>query len=481
MVLCPTLARSQDSVASVLRVVRPAFELSWTSGAPDARRDGAAISGVGLDLLLSAGGQGSIGRFSYSVVPRLVVSANRDHQTFVSGDPARSRFASPFYFGDFSADLPSRPGDGTLVRAALGESGIWWTGRRTLVGLMSSSPEWGPNVGSARADDVDRTLGEGLVLGRSAPGLPRVEVAYAWRHTRSGNVMRVRGLSGLAHESDWFDDVPRNDSRIVSGARFEYERSRWLKVGAARTVMSKSGRGTFDAIAQPFARSRNGTVLELLSADVLLDFEQSGSKSWLEIARQAPIRSARDFFRFPTEGIALRLGLMQRIRRSETAEWSLSIEATRLDQSGTRADVVPNDFYTSPGIIQGWTHRGQPLGAGLGPGGQHQAVRVNRAGRAWRLSAFAERVRRNEDAMFRAPSPSSDRHDVALEAGVIATRSVGGYDISARLSGGRRFNYLFQGPSETVGGAPVDLAVLRAGLSFTPTGIRSIVRPSPKS
>jgi hypothetical protein len=37
-----------------------------------------------------------------------------------------------------------------------------------------------------------------------------------------------------------------------------------------------------------------------------------------------------------------------------------------------------------------------------------------------------------------------------------------------RISAGKRLDYLFQGASSTPGGAPVDLTVLRAGVSFTP-------------
>jgi len=438
------------------------------------------MSGVGPNMLMTAGAQGALGGVRFSIMPQLAMNANRDHPTFVSGDAARNRFASPFYYGNFSADLPSRPGDGALLRVAPGESGAWWSNPRAFVGLLSTTPEWGPPAGTS-TNDHQGPRGEGLVLGHSAPGLPRVELAYSWRPVSPANVLRLRWLTGRARESDWFDDEPRNDSRILSGARVEFDRAGWLRAGAARTVMSPSGRGTLVAAMQPLGRARSDSVIDFLSADVLFDLEEPGTTGWIELARQAPIRSARDFFRLPTEGIAFRLGLMQRLSSSTDAEWSLTVEAVRLDQSGTREGVIPNDLYTSSTVIQGWTHRGQPLGSGLGPGGQQQVGRIDRAGRVWRLAVFAERVRRNEDAMFREDAPASDRHDVTLEAGVSAARRVGVYDVSARISGGRRFNYLFQGPGATSGNGPVDLGVLRVGLSLSPAHAFSIVRPTPKS
>lgn len=476
MALLPGVVRSQDSTRTRIHVVRPALDLTWTSGAPDARGDGAAMSGVGLDLMLSAGAQGSLGPLRFSFVPELAVNGNRGHQTFASGDPTRNTFASPFYFGDFSADLPSRPGEGVLVRPALGESGIWWTGRRAFIGVLGSTPDWGPG-GRVRSANGTRALGEGLVLGHSAPGVPRLELAFAWRPgsargpeaaTDQENVFRLRWFSGVVRESDWFDADPGNSTRMLSGARVEFERERWLSVGAARTVMSASGRGTLAAAAQPFTRTRTDSVIELLSADLLVDFRDAGTTAWLEAARQAPFRGVGSFLRFPTEGIAFRTGLTQRLRQSATAEWSVSLEAVRLDQSGTSTDAVPNDLYTSPTVTHGWTHLGQSLGSGIGPGGQQQIARLDRAGRIWRLGAFAERVRRNEDAMFRQVAPASDRHDVTLQAGLVAARRIGGYDVAMRLSGGKRLDYLFQGASSTPGGEPVDLTVVRAGVSFTP-------------
>lgn len=472
-----TVRAAQDE-RPALSLVRPGLDLSWTTGTPDARGDGASMSGVGLDATLRAGARGSIGPFDLQFVPEFIVNENRDHQTFPSGDPARNAFASPLYFGDHSADLPSRPGDGTLVRAALGESGVWWTGQNAFVGVLATTPQWGPHeahaagAGGPIGRRFEHSVGEGLVLGRSAPGLPRVEAAYAWRNKSAGvppSALRVRWFIGIAHESDWFDENPDNDTRVVSGARVEYDRDDWLAVGFARTVMSAPGRGTLAAALQPFTRTEpDEPVIEFVSADLRLTFVEAGTSTWLELARQEPIRGLREFLRFPSEGIAFRAGLTQRLRRTSAAEWWGSVEFVRLDQSGTSTGATPTDLYTSAAVVHGWTHRGQPLGSGLGPGGQRQFAQLERVGRTWRLGAFVERVRWNEDAMFRQPAPASDLHDVTVQAGFQAERRFGRYDVAARLSAGQRFNYLFQGASATTSGEPVDVGLFRVGLSFRP-------------
>lgn len=483
--LLPIAVRAQGArTAPGIRYVLPSLDLSWTSGAADPLGDGAGMSGVGLDLLVRAGAEGMLGPFHVRFVPEFALNENRDRQTFPSGDASRNAFASPYYFGDFSADLPTRPGADAHMDAVFGESGVWWTGRHAFVGALSSTPDWGPGGAALSPGVADGTpsFGEGLVFGRSAPGVPRLEAAFAWRPDNTSPVVRLRWFTGIVRESAWFDDDADNDSRIISGARLEYDRGDWLSAGAARTVMSGGGRGTLSAALQPFARRGREPVMELLSADLRFSARDAGSTAWLELVRQAPFEGVREFLNVPTEGIAFRGGLVQRLRRTASADWIGSLEFVRLDQSGSTVGDVPNDFYTDAAVIHGWTHRGQPLGAGIGPGGQRQFARLDRLGSTWRLGAFIERMRWNNDALGRQPMASSDRHDVTVQLGVVATRRVGVYDITARFSAGRRLNYLFQGPSSTPGSEPVDLGVLRAALSFKPAGVATrIVGVLPES
>lgn len=438
-----------------VRVVRPSFDLTWTSGAPDARGDGPSMSGSGLDARVRAGLEGSVGPVRFRIEPELVANQNGDHPTFVSGDPGRSRFASPFYHGDYSADLPSRPGDGSRVSLAFGESALWWAGRRTFAGAMTTTPRWGP-----------RDAGEGLVLGRSAAGLPRLELGYAWRSAVT--TTRVRWFGGAVQEGAWFDADPSNDTRPIAGLRVEHERGDRVAIGFSRTVMSAADRSLADGVLRPFSRARRGSAIEFLAADVLYADARAGIRFWVELARQEAVAGAGAFLRAPTEGLAYRTGLTRRIAHSGTAEWSATVDLVHLDQSATRTDTEPRDLYTSDVVAHGWTHQGQPLGSGLGPGGQRQLASLERAGRTWRLGAFAERVRWNENAMLREAAPASDRHDVTLQFGVRSARRVAGYDVTATFSAGRRLNYLFQGASSSLGNEAVDIGVFRLGLSVAP-------------
>jgi hypothetical protein len=448
---------AQDS--SAWRPLHPALSVTWRDGVPDARGDGAAETRPGGLVRLSGGVAYSRGHFGIRFEPELVASSTRDHPVFAGGDPARHPESSPWYHGSYSADLPWRRHD--VTRLWLGESGAWWNAGSLKLELTTSQPRWGPGQG------------EGLVLGQSAPGVPRAEASWARGIGPTERVV-VRWFSGALRESDRFDADPDNDRRALAGARVEYHREAGadglaIVAGLSRTVMD--GRAEVSVLTSsvaPFASARRDSLLEMVGADVELAHASAGTVAWLEFARQTPLGSLRSFLLSPIEGLAFRFGVSQRLHAAPRATWTGTLEFVLLDQPEQRADVQQPDLYTSPTVAHGWTHHGQPLGSGLGPGGQRQFARLVREGPAWTLGAFAERARWNDDAMLRLPDASSDRHDVTIQLGLDAARDLGRYRVGAMVSGGRRMNYLFQGPSATPDQRGVDVRVVQLGLRITP-------------
>lgn len=442
----------------------PVAELRWNSGVPDSREDGAATSMVGLNAHLRSvhSRAFSLGPFGVTarLAPEVAITGNGAFPAFTSGDPLRHPAASPFYFGAYSADLPSRRRSG--ARLWPGESGIWLHRPTARLGVATGIARWGPGVG------------EGLVIGRSAPGIARIE-AQIERRIGERHDVRLSWFSGMVRESNAFDADPDNDRRSISGVRLTYDLADPvpLAFGVSRTVMDGRrggytvGRAARDALL-PFGRSPTDSTLELLAADVTMSAASTGTLAWLETVRQAPVRSAGGLLRTPTNGLAFRLGLSQRIRATARATWTGELEFVRLDQPTQRSDEPATDLYTSATVVHGWTHDGQLLGSGLGPGGQRQVVRLTRESAIWSAKLFLERARWNEDALFRQPDPFSDRHDVTLQGGLAVGHVLAGYDVTASLVWGTRFNYQFEGASASADGTPADVGILRLGLSLRP-------------
>lgn len=439
------------------RAIPPAVQLTWRSGVPDARADGAIASSVGANFVAAIGVEGAARGFAFRFMPEVTYASDDDHPTFGAGDPSRHAASSPFYSGMHSADLPSRrPGE--RPRVWFGESGVWWTGSRASLAVLTGQSRWGP------------APGEGLVLGRSAPGVPRLEASLVHRVTPSTSA-RLRWLGGAVRESGYFDSDGANDSRALTGLRAEIERAGPMPIvlGLSRTVMTgQRGRRLVAAMLDPLRPTSSDSVIEMLAGDIVLSSPSSGTLAWLEGIRQEPVRSAGELLRSPMEGLAFRFGVTQVVRTGPGGRWTASAEFVVLDQAEQRNDRELNDLYTSRTVVQGWTHDGQPLGSGLGPGGQRQVASLDRHGRTWRLGGFLERSRRGEDAMLRDIDAASDRHDVQLQGGMRVARRWAGYEVRGAVSAGQRLNYLFQGVSNSADGRAVDIRVMEISIEVRP-------------
>lgn len=430
-----------------------ALRTGTREGAPDARGSGGAPNTIGGLLQFRAGFEMRLGALQVRVAPELTSASNGDFQIFPGRDASRSAFASPFYHGQHSADLPLRPGDQALFRLDLGETGVWVIQPDWALALTTGLVDWGPGAG------------EGIVIGRSTAGVPRLEFS-TWRPAMGG-LLRARWFGGAVSEGRFFDADETNDLRSIAGLRFTYERERY-SLGLSRTVMDGRGGGQLSATLLPALPTRSDSIIEFLAMDFLYRDAQTGTLAWLEGARQQPLRSFRDLALMPTEGLAIRVGLSQRILKTEKAEWIGGFEAVRLDQPGQREGRAAQDLYTSPYVAQGWTHRGQSLGSGLGPGGQRQYGSLDREGPVWRLGGFIERIRVNDGAMYREFLPYPNRHDVTLQVGARAARVWRGWEWSTTASVGRRLNYLFQNADFIPGYITTDLTVGHLALTLSP-------------
>ena len=468
--LMPRPAPAPDS--GCLRAVRIRSlpvegRLVFRTGIPDPREAGVGLPLAGTSAHLRAGADVTIGRLTFRIAPEFALAQNADFFTFTAADVfvegfnppfdrSRSDFASPWYHGHVSADLPSRPGNQPFGRLHLGESAAALRVGPLTMAVTSALPQWGPDVG------------EGLVLGRSAPGFPRWEARLDQSSTAGQS--SLRWFSGVVLESRFFDQDASNNQRGLAGLRLEH-RVAGLSLGASRTVMGTGRLGRMErAAGLPFTRAHaTDSVIDLLSLDARFVTAATGGVVWTEVTRQTPLRSGQDLLRLPTEGIALRFGFEQRLMGTERAEWRLGTEFVRLDQPAQRVGRHPADFYTSAAVIQGWTHLGHPLGSGLGPGGQRQLVSVERRSHALRVRVFGERARWNDDALYRQYLPNWYRHDVSYQLGLRAAIETAGAEQALSLRWGRRTNYLFQNDFYNPGYRLHDVTAWQVALTLSPT------------
>jgi hypothetical protein len=160
----------------------------------------------------------------------------------------------------------------------------------------------------------------------------------------------------------------------------------------------------------------------------------------------------RNFILQPDKGIASVLGFSKIFPTTQKHYWEFLAEMANL-QLQTRAEQFssgpPPSWYLGADVVQGYTHNGQILGAGIGPGATSQTIEFNWRKSKNRIGLSAERRLHNNDYYVFSFSNSGDfrRWYVDFATTLKIDWTFGRWDISPRLTYIQTNNYnwgLFQ-------------------------------------
>ena len=478
----PGLAAEGDGVR--WWIVPPEVDAVWNGQIPFSLNDGALWAGRGANLQATAGAAVAAGPVTLVLAPQLTYSENRAFQTLPSVGDDRSAFASPWYAGAYSADLPLRFGDRPLLRLHPGQSSLSVRADPVVAGVSTENQWWGPGIRNA------------IVLSDQAEGFPHLFVRTAAPvRTRFGS-LEGKWIAGGLTESLFFDTLSANDVRSLSGfaATFRPAAQPDLTVGLSRVVYGAvEGAGgvpgrALDAFlwwgepswtppdsaapdsaayvpAEPGASGRE-QVLSLFGRWV---FPREGLEVYAEWARLDLPSSPVDLLNQPNHTQGYTLGLQWARPVREEGVLRFQSELTYLEESATFNNRPTPVYYVSRSVRQGYTQRGQGIGAAVGPGGSGQWIAGDYLAPGWSLGAFGGRIRWNNDVYYLEPGRAYIAHDVSVFGGLRGGGRVWSVYASAELSAERRYNYLFQNPeTEPYGDRAIDLWNQTLRITLTP-------------
>ena len=160
----------------------------------------------------------------------------------------------------------------------------------------------------------------------------------------------------------------------------------------------------------------------------------------------------RNFILQPDKGIGSVLGFSKIFPTTKQHYWEFLAEMTNL-QLQTRAEQfssgAPPSWYLGADVVQGYTHNGQILGAGIGPGATSQTIELNWRSAKNRIGLSAERRLHNNDFYVFSFTNSGDfrRWYVDFATTLKIDWTFGRWDLSPRLTYIQTNNYnwsLFQ-------------------------------------
>jgi Capsule assembly protein Wzi len=456
-------------------LIAPEFFATNNSALPFSINDGSVWAGVGTSSRTLAGFRVEAGPLRIIVAPEFLNIENkyfrlRDTVRFYAPPIIPERqgggFVFPWYVAPYSIDLPLRMGAKPIHRIDAGQSTAMLTLRDASFGVSNENQWWGPGIRNA------------LILSDNAAGFPHlfIRTARPWRN-RLGSI-EARLIVGGLTESKWFDTTQANNLRSLSAFAFTFRPNfeKNLVMGAARSVFATNKGGwpripgrLFDAFAatgRPNNRPLADSSLTPGGRDQIYSlfgrwvFPDDGFETYVEWARQEFPLSLRDLLVAPNHTQGYTLGLQwTRPTTWRDARVRLQGEVTTVEQSATFRDRPVGSFYTSRRVIQGYTQRGEPLAAAIGPGASSQWLAADYLEPHWSFGVFAGRIRWNEDIHSTYGFPIYQGycvHDVSVFPGARATAGGRFGYISADVTYGNRLNAYFQEQS----GCPLGNSVL---------------------
>ncbi|MBR9991060.1 MAG: hypothetical protein KFH98_14960 [Gemmatimonadetes bacterium] len=359
--------------------------------------DGALRGSVGLSTKLTAGAALRWRSLEAAIAPVVTWHSNAAVTIIPFPDPRTySRYIHPWH-GRF-IDLPQRFGDRSGGTVDAGQSYLRVNIAGVRAGLSHENLAWGP----ARRNP--------LLLSGTAPGFAHVFIESARPHDVWLGDAEFQLFRGRLEESDYFDYDPANDQRALAGvmATLRPRGLEGLYLGAGHLHMQTwyAGTSARDLILGPYAGIDPDSVglprdLRLFTLFMRWALAPAGMEVYGEWARQDSWEQWVHLLNPLDAAQAYTLGLQKVSRRGDTAI-RFSAEVSHLSDALSHPDLGRglNTYYVSPHVPQGHTHRGQVLGAPIGPGSESQFIGADVFWRHGMSSVSVERVRYDDDAYY---------------------------------------------------------------------------------
>lgn len=440
-----------ESGTAGLRVVEVDAELRTflNTRHPFLRNDGPVWQGKGLTTALDLGGAVRWKAVSLSIRPTLIYTQNSAFDLAPVTIAGMPEYAYPWR----RIDMPQRFGSDPFWRLDPGQSELRLSSHGTTVGISTRNLWWGPGIENS------------ITMSNNAGGFPHVFVGTRGPRSIGIGTVEANWIMGRLAQSDYFDPAVESPDRFLTGLVFAYSPSflDGLSLGFARVfygAVRDGGQPLSDfflvlqgvrkrTLATPANPTGDDDTDQMLSFFARWVLSESGFEVYGEWARNDHSVDLTDFLQEPEHSQAYTLGLQKAVELDGRRMLALKGELTHLQREATfllRASPV---YYTHHIVTQGYTHRGQIIGAGIGPGGVQQHVGADLYAPWGKAGVMLQRRVHDNDAFYdwaEASGSSFDNHDVSLDVGVHAMFFRRGFEYGGGVIYTRELNRYFFGP-----------------------------------
>lgn len=367
-----------------LKIYGPEWFNSYNTASPYGQNDGALWQGKGYNTSFTAGARLEAYGFELTLKPQLSFSENREFEFIAPNYSAvdsngnatiyNGKASKYGYYGVQSIDAPQRFGDSSFWTFDFGDTELRYSWKTFTTGFGTQTIWLGP----AQLNPI--------IHSNNAASYPKIDIGlrktslYVPHFNWYLGDFELRGWWGKLTESDYFDNDDSNDNNLISGLAAAYSFSGIFKgftIGFNRTMLSKWNSINSYGLFRIYVPRMNGGSDEAdqrfsFTFDYLLP--SAGLDIYLEWARNDFSPNMDYIIRYPFHTQGWTFGTQKAFNFNSNYGLKILLELTYLECSADYDRLINwySTFYSHGEILQGYTNRGQWLGAGVGTGGNSQ-------------------------------------------------------------------------------------------------------------
>ena len=403
-----------------LQWIDPLLKGSFNTKHPRGYNDGAVWKGNGLTFEGHGGFIGGKGKVSYTFFPVVYFSQNADYFLALGAEESGNKYAYQF---SNNIDWVQQYGNGSFFAFHPGQSEIKVDWGKVITSLSTQNYSLGPSIYNP------------ILLSRQAGGFPHLRLGtepidLKIRKKDIGK-LEVNFLVGLLSESDYFDNDSNNDNRYFNSLSIAYSPSFLpeLSVGLNKVLYKNTEYFEFEDILSTIYILDDGVIDDRIlpndawdqMASIFMEWNltESGFRAYAEFAKN-DFTTSGDFRFFaiePEHSRAYTIGFEKRVIAKNNKRVLINYEHTNLSRNPSFLYRATPTFYAHNINKQGYTHNGQIVGAGIGPGGNSDHLGVRVVGSAYDYGILIQRIEHNKD-YFLVNIQDSRQHDIEYSFGL---------------------------------------------------------------
>jgi len=410
------------------------YNIEFNSRHPYNRNNGSMIPNRGYQHILSAGIYAEIGPLSIQLKPEYLYSQNRDFEGFGEGPNGHYSAIWAKRYGLWNyIDMPERFGEKSIGETLIGQSSIRLNFKGLSLGVSNENIWWGPSIRNSIMMSNHARGFKHITFNTTKPLKTKIG-NFEWQvisgrlessgYLPAGSDMQHAGTNIYVPKINQL--VETDDWRYLQALSITYS-PKWvsgLSLGFIRWVHMYSalvqgkywwieGSPTwFPAFSNLFRKNDKSFDYEIQTnqaAGVFLRWLWKDSKAEIYVSynHNDSKNNIRDLLLDSDHSRAVTVGL-QKIFKISNDDFLFSWEWTQMEQTASRLLRNAGSWYAHGYSYDGYTNKGEVLGAGIGPGSNSHYFALYRIRDKEKLGIALEIIDQDNDFYHEAFASAQD-------------------------------------------------------------------------